>query len=172
MNPNSNGENEYVSEDDNESDIWFMKKALELHEMMEQEEMGQTSNSRQPIYREYDEAEERLMRDYFGDHPKYSKWKFRRCYRMSRKLILEIVKACANKDLTILNSSSLFDDLLEDIALVAPFLVYEVQYEKGYYLADGIYPQWSTFVKSLTVAQNKKHGILNNDKKVQEKMLN
>nr|GEX19892.1 ribonuclease H-like domain-containing protein [Tanacetum cinerariifolium] len=39
MNPNSNGENEYVSEDDNESDIWFMKKTLELHEMMEQEEI-------------------------------------------------------------------------------------------------------------------------------------
>ncbi|GKC37960.1 hypothetical protein Tco_1050344 [Tanacetum coccineum] len=149
MNLNSNGENEYVSENNNKSDIWFMTKALELHEMMEQEEMGQTSNSRQPIYREYDEAGERLMRDYFGDHPKYLEWKFRRRYRMSRKLILEIVegleniekseiarlgthkvlKAGVNKDLTVLNSSSLFDDLLEDIALVAPFLVNRVQYE-------------------------------------------
>nr|GEV19412.1 hypothetical protein [Tanacetum cinerariifolium] len=81
MNPNDD-ENEYISKDDNKSDIWFMTKALELHEMKEQEEMGQTSNSREP--REYDVAEERLMRDYFGD--------FRRRNRMSRKLFLEIVE--------------------------------------------------------------------------------
>nr|GEW13419.1 retrovirus-related Pol polyprotein from transposon TNT 1-94 [Tanacetum cinerariifolium] len=67
--------------DDNVSDIWFRTKSLELHEMMEREEMGQTSNTRQPIQREYDMAEERLTRDYVGDHPKYPEWKFRRCYR-------------------------------------------------------------------------------------------
>ncbi|GKC28949.1 hypothetical protein Tco_1036243, partial [Tanacetum coccineum] len=74
MNPNYD-ENEYVSKDDNESNIWFMTKALELHEMMVQEEMGETSQSRQPIHCEYALAEERLMRDYFGDHPKYPEWK-------------------------------------------------------------------------------------------------
>ncbi|GJS47113.1 ALP1-like protein [Tanacetum coccineum] len=91
MNPNYD-ENEYVFKDDNESDIWFMMKALELHEMMEQEEMGETSHSRHPIHCEYDAVEERLMRDYFGDHPKYPEWKFRRRYCMSRKLFLEIVE--------------------------------------------------------------------------------
>ncbi|GJR38292.1 hypothetical protein Tco_1213976 [Tanacetum coccineum] len=91
MNPNYD-ENEYVFEDDNEREVWFMTKALELHEMMEQEEMGETSFSRQPIHREYDVAEERVMRDYFGKHPKYTEWKFRRRYRMSRKLFLEIVE--------------------------------------------------------------------------------
>ncbi|GKC63633.1 ALP1-like protein [Tanacetum coccineum] len=102
MNPNYD-EKEYVSEDDNESDILFMTKALEMHEMMEREEMGQTSNTRQSIQREYDMAEE----------------------------------PGADNDLTILNNSPLFGDLLKDIAHVAPFLVNGVQYEKGYYLADG-----------------------------------
>ncbi|GKD59483.1 ALP1-like protein isoform X1 [Tanacetum coccineum] len=64
----------------------------------------------------------------------------------------------ANNDLTVLNYSLLFDDLLEDIALVAPFLVNGVQFEKRYFLADSIYPQWATFVKSFTVAQDEKHG--------------
>nr|GEV20401.1 hypothetical protein [Tanacetum cinerariifolium] len=60
----------------------------------------------------------------------------------------------ANKDLTVLNYSSLFDDLLDDIAPVVPFEVNGVTFEKVYYLADGIYPQWTAFVKSFTVARD------------------
>nr|GEV11054.1 hypothetical protein [Tanacetum cinerariifolium] len=67
MNSNFNDEYENVFEDDDEIDLWFITKAIEMHEMMEQE--GQSSKSRQPIYREYDDAKERLMRDYFGEHP-------------------------------------------------------------------------------------------------------
>nr|GEY79864.1 hypothetical protein [Tanacetum cinerariifolium] len=69
---------------DNESGVWFMTKTFELHEMMEQEEMGEPSFSRQPIHRKYDVAE--------GDHPKDPEWKFRRLHRMRRKLFLEIVE--------------------------------------------------------------------------------
>ncbi|GJV27856.1 ALP1-like protein [Tanacetum coccineum] len=64
---------------------------------------------------------------------------------------------CANNDINVLDNSLLFDDLLDDKAPVAPYMVNGVGFEKGYYLADGIYPQWATFVKSFTVANDVKH---------------
>ncbi|GJV64958.1 ALP1-like protein isoform X1 [Tanacetum coccineum] len=65
--------------------------------------------------------------------------------------------AGANNDINVLDNSPLFDDLLDEKALVAPYVVNGVGFEKGYYLADGIYPQWVTFVKSFTVANDAKH---------------
>ncbi|GJR03809.1 C2 calcium-dependent membrane-targeting protein [Tanacetum coccineum] len=65
--------------------------------------------------------------------------------------------AGANNDLTVLNNSPLFDDLLDGIDPVAPFECNGVTFEKGYYLADGIYPQWASFVKSFTVASSEKN---------------
>nr|GEW26042.1 hypothetical protein [Tanacetum cinerariifolium] len=67
--------------------------------------------------------------------------------------------AGVNNDLTVLNHSPLFDDLLDDIALVVPFEVNGVTLEKGYYLADGIYPQWAAFVKSFTVTQDERNAV-------------
>ncbi|GJT89819.1 ALP1-like protein isoform X1 [Tanacetum coccineum] len=64
-----------------------------------------------------------------------------------------------NNYLTILNNSPLFDDLLDDIAPVAPFECNGVTFEKGYYLADDIYPQWSSFVKSFTVSNSEKNAL-------------
>ncbi|GJR39834.1 ALP1-like protein [Tanacetum coccineum] len=65
--------------------------------------------------------------------------------------------ASVNNDINVLDNSSLFDDLLNDTTHVLPYEVNGVGYEKGYYLADGIYPQWATFVKSFTVANDAKH---------------
>ncbi|GKB48627.1 ALP1-like protein [Tanacetum coccineum] len=65
--------------------------------------------------------------------------------------------AGANNDINVLDNSPLFDDLLDDKAFVAPYVVNGVGFEKGYNLADGIYPQWATFVKSFTVANDAKH---------------
>ncbi|GKC38921.1 integrase, catalytic region, zinc finger, CCHC-type containing protein [Tanacetum coccineum] len=65
----------------------------------------------------------------------------------------------ANNDLTVLNHSSLFDDLLDDITLVVSFEGNGVTFEKGYYLADGIYPQWAAFVKSFTVARDERNAV-------------
>nr|GEX90078.1 hypothetical protein [Tanacetum cinerariifolium] len=62
----------------------------------------------------------------------------------------------ANKDLNVLYGSQLFDDKIVDIALECPFAVNGHAYRKGYYLADGIYPTWSTFVKTFSVARDEK----------------
>ncbi|GKA97644.1 ALP1-like protein [Tanacetum coccineum] len=62
----------------------------------------------------------------------------------------------ANNDLNVLYGSPLFDDLLAEKAPEAPFQVNGKTYEKGYYLADEIYPQWSTFVKAFSIARDQK----------------
>ncbi|GJT42385.1 ALP1-like protein [Tanacetum coccineum] len=67
--------------------------------------------------------------------------------------------AGANNDLTVLINSQFFDDLLDDIAPMAPFEVNGVIFEKGYYLVDDIYPQWSSFVKSFWVAISEKNAL-------------
>nr|GEX25059.1 hypothetical protein [Tanacetum cinerariifolium] len=77
--------------------------------------------------------------------------------------------AGANNDINVLDNSPLFDDLLDDKAHVAPFVVNGVGFENRYYLADEIYPQWATFVKSFTVTNDAKHSYF---KKHQESARN
>ena len=50
----------------------------------------------------------------------------------------------------MLNQSPLFNDVYNGKAPECPFFVNNVQYKRGYYLADRIYPEWATFVKSFT----------------------
>ncbi|GJV21585.1 ALP1-like protein [Tanacetum coccineum] len=57
--------------------------------------------------------------------------------------------AGANNDINVLDNSPLFDDLLDDLAPVVPYVVNGVEYRNGYYLADGIYPEWASFVKII-----------------------
>ncbi|GKD42470.1 ALP1-like protein [Tanacetum coccineum] len=79
--------------------------------------------------------------------------------------------AGADNDITVLNNSSLFDDLLDDIAHVALFEVNEVTFQQGYYMTDGIYPQWSSFIKSFRLQIQRKMHYLNGNKKVLEKTM-
>nr|GEY07623.1 hypothetical protein [Tanacetum cinerariifolium] len=65
--------------------------------------------------------------------------------------------AGANNDINVLDNSSLFDDLLDDLAPVVLYVINGVEYRNGYYLADGIYPEWASFVKPFTVATDPKH---------------
>ncbi|GKA03588.1 ALP1-like protein isoform X1 [Tanacetum coccineum] len=62
----------------------------------------------------------------------------------------------ANNDLNVLYGSPLFDDVLSDTTPEAPFVVNGRTYKKGYYLADGIYPTWSSFVKTFSIARDEK----------------
>nr|GEX41957.1 protein ALP1-like isoform X1 [Tanacetum cinerariifolium] len=147
-----------LSDVDDFDDLEMIMQQVQSEQEEEEEEAGRVRH-RNYIYRERLDAEARLMEDYFGPHPKYPEYYFRKRYRMSRTLFLKIVSAGANNDLTVLNNSPLFDDLLDDIAFVAPFECNGVTFEKGYYLADDIYPQWSFFVKSFTVANSGKNAL-------------
>ncbi|GJS86781.1 RNA-directed DNA polymerase [Tanacetum coccineum] len=64
--------------------------------------------------------------------------------------------------------SYLFDDLLNDIALEAPLVVKGKAYEKGYYLVNVIYPQWSSLSKEFKKLQEKTVNELSEILKEQE----
>ncbi|KAI5343676.1 hypothetical protein L3X38_011552 [Prunus dulcis] len=57
--------------------------------------------------------------------------------------------AGSQNDLNVLGQSPVFNDVLRG---EAPNITYEINntiYQTGYYLADGIYPRWTTFVKTI-----------------------
>nr|XP_043615794.1 uncharacterized protein LOC122587693 [Erigeron canadensis] len=62
----------------------------------------------------------------------------------------------SNNDINVLNQSPLFREIIEDRAPDSSFTVNGTHYKKDYYLADDIYPEWSTFVKSYSCSQDEK----------------
>ncbi|CAL9005855.1 unnamed protein product [Prunus brigantina] len=67
--------------------------------------------------------------------------------------------AGSQNDLNVLGQSPVFNDVLRG---EAPKITYEVNntvYQTGYYLADGIYQRWTTFVKSLPHPRTQKQKL-------------
>ena len=54
----------------------------------------------------------------------------------------------SNNDLNVLNASPIFNQYLLGKAPECPFVVNGRNYKYGYYLADGIYPDYATMVKA------------------------
>jgi hypothetical protein len=50
-------------------------------------------------------------------------------------------------------------DVVQGRAPTVQFSVNENNYNMGYYLTDGIYPEWSAFAKSITRPQSQKHKL-------------
>ncbi|XP_057809990.1 uncharacterized protein LOC131024497 [Salvia miltiorrhiza] len=73
--------------------------------------------------------------------------------------------AGSNNDINVLNQSPLFADVLDGTAPPVLFQANHRYYQMGYYLCDGIYPEWRCFVKSPPMATNQKEARF---KKMQE----
>jgi len=59
----------------------------------------------------------------------------------------------------VLNQSPLFVQQLRGESPQVQFRVNGRQYNNGYYLANGIYPEWAAFVKSIRQPQSEKHKL-------------
>ncbi|CAH9116770.1 unnamed protein product [Cuscuta epithymum] len=58
--------------------------------------------------------------------------------------------AGTNNDVNVLDRSPLFDDLVNDIAPKCDFVIQGHHYNMGYYLSDGIYPQYATLIQTIS----------------------
>ncbi|XP_021991892.1 uncharacterized protein LOC110888687 [Helianthus annuus] len=58
--------------------------------------------------------------------------------------------------LNVLYQSTIFSDVVNGTGPDTRFTVSGVEYIRGYYLADGIYPSWSTIVKTISFPEDEK----------------
>ena len=65
----------------------------------------------------------------------------------------------SNNDINVLEWSHIFFDFAEGRALALHYLINGHDYAMWYYLTDGIYPKWATFVKTISASQGQKQKL-------------
>ena len=77
--------------------------------------------------------------------------------------------AGSNNDINVLDRSPVFDEVLQGHAPEVNYTINGNHYNKGYYLTDGIYPEWATFVKTIPRPQNDKRKLFSKYQESQRK---
>ncbi|KAK1660474.1 hypothetical protein QYE76_048633 [Lolium multiflorum] len=95
-----------------------------------------------------------LDADHFNDDATHSPKEFRHRFRMNKDLFLKIVHGVREYD-HILHGQERLHRLAKGQAPAVNFEVNGHAYKKGYYLADGIYPTYATFLKTIPSPSNK-----------------
>ena len=65
----------------------------------------------------------------------------------------------SNNDINVLERSNIFSELAKGRAPAINYSINDNDYTMGYYLADGIYSKWSTFVKIISAPQGEKRKL-------------
>ena len=65
-----------------------------------------------------------------------------------------------NYDINVLECSQLFSNLAQGIAPHVHYNIKIVEYNMNYYLADGIYPKWSTIMQTIREPIGRKNKYL------------
>ncbi|XP_010693423.2 uncharacterized protein LOC104906381 [Beta vulgaris subsp. vulgaris] len=62
-------------------------------------------------------------------------------------------------DINVLDRSPIFNDVFEGRAPPVSYVINGHQYDMGYYLIDGIYPQWAAFIPTISLPLNEKESL-------------
>ncbi|GJR17489.1 RNA-directed DNA polymerase, eukaryota, reverse transcriptase zinc-binding domain protein [Tanacetum coccineum] len=142
------------------------------YEQLLQQQQAESSRTRNPIFRERDIAEARLMADYFSDNPKYSEYYFkRRLYKIIAKILanrlvsvlgdlVNEVQTAFVADRQILDGPFILDEVLQWCRRKKKHaLIFKVDFEKAFdsvrwdFVDDvlnkfGFGERWRTWIQS------------------------